>query len=398
MTKLADLAKARLATLEALHLRRTLTSTHREDGIWVSRGSRRLLSFSCNDYLNLTHHPSVKNAAIAAVRKYGTGAGASRLVTGNCPLFEELEQRLAVHKGAEAACLFGSGYLANTGTLPVIAGEGDLIVADELAHSCLWAGARLSRAEVFTFRHNDVDHAREVLATARIKHRHALIITETVFSMDGDVAPIAELASLAHATDSWLMTDGAHGIGGDGGVKVDVKMGTLSKAFGSYGGYICAERPVVDLLKTRARTLIYSTGMPPASAAAALDIIESDPELSSRPLSKAQSFTRACSLPMAQSPIVPILLGNEAAALKAQEMLEREGFLLIAIRPPTVPRGAIGIHGCTSGRRGRTPCRNRPCGNFEDIIPDMASAYILQMLEGRLDIYGCYLHICGYLW
>lgn len=345
MPKLADFAAASLTALEARHLRRTLVPTHREDGIWVRRGTRRLLSFSCNDYLNLTHRTDVKKAAIDAINTYGTGAGASRLVTGNCPLHEELERRLAAFKGAEEACLFGSGYLANTGTLPVIVGEGDLIVADELAHSCLWAGVRLSKAKVLTFRHNDVGHAREVLTKARANHRHALIVTETVFSMDGDVAPIAELATLSLATDSWLMTDDAHGLGGCVLKRVSgvaLKMGTLSKALGSYGGYVCGEQPVIDLLKTRARTLIYSTGLPPASAAAALaalNIIEQDPALCLRPLQKAQSFTTACGLPPAQSAIVPILLGDEMTALGAQKMLEEEGFLVIAIRPPTVPAG-----------------------------------------------------------
>ncbi|HTW36870.1 MAG TPA: aminotransferase class I/II-fold pyridoxal phosphate-dependent enzyme [Rhizomicrobium sp.] len=344
MTKLSDFANARLAELEARHLRRTLADTHRADGIWVNRGGRRLLSFSCNDYLNLTHHPRVKQAAIEAIETYGTGAGASRLVTGNCPLFGELEARLAAHKHAEAACLFGSGYLANAGIIPVVAGEGDLLIVDALAHSCLWAGAKLSRAEVLTFRHNDVDHAQEVLEASRTKHRHALIVTESVFSMDGDVAPVAALADLARDYDCWLMTDDAHGLGaretdGDG---VDLKMGTLSKALASYGGYVCADRAVIDLVKTRARTLVYSTGLPPASAAAALaalDIIEADPDLTMHPLRNAQRFTDACGLPRAQSAVVPVLLGDELLALEAQQMLAREGFLAVAIRPPTVPIG-----------------------------------------------------------
>ena len=343
MTKLSDFANAKLAELEARHLRRTLSDTHRTDGIWVNRGGRRLLSFSCNDYLNLTHHPAVKQAAAAAIETYGTGAGASRLVTGNCPVFGELEARLAAHKHTDAACLFGSGYLANAGIIPVVAGEGDLLVVDELAHSCLWAGSRLSRADVVTFRHNDVDHARELLAASRVKYRHALIVTESVFSMDGDVAPVAALAALAPEYDAWLMTDDAHGLGvvethGDG---VDLKMGTLSKALASYGGYVCADRAVIDLIKARARTLIYSTGLPPASAAAALaalSLIEADPELSKRPLQKARSFTEACGLPRAQSAVVPVLLHGELVALEAQQMLEREGFLAIAIRPPTVPK------------------------------------------------------------
>jgi 8-amino-7-oxononanoate synthase len=342
---LDEFARERLAALDARNLRRTLVETHREDGIWVVRDGRRLLSFSCNDYLNLTHHPAVKRAAIEAIETYGTGAGASRLVTGNCPLFEQLEARLAAHKHADAACLFGSGYLANAGIIPVIAGEGDLLLVDELAHSCLWAGARLSRANVVTFRHNDVDHARELLERERARHSHVLLVAETVYSMDGDVAPLAELADLAKDFDAWLMTDDAHGLGVADDLPragVDLQMGTLSKALASYGGYVCASRPVIDLIKTRARTLIYSTGLAPSTAAAALaalDIVETDPALVRRPLAKARAFTRACDLPLAQSAIVPIILGDETTALEAQQLLERGGLLAIAIRPPTVPAG-----------------------------------------------------------
>ena len=343
MTKLSDFASAKLADLETRNLRRTLVDTLRTDGIWVNRGGRRLLSFSCNDYLNLTHDPRVKQAAIAAIETYGTGAGASRLITGNCPVFGELEARLAAHKHTDAACLFGSGYLANTGIIPVIVGEGDLLVMDELAHSCLWTGAKLSRADILTFRHNDVDHARELLAI-RANYGNALIVTESIFSMDGDAAPIADLAQLARDTACWLMTDDAHGLGvcETDSSGVDLKMGTLSKALASYGGYVCADGAVVDLLKTRARTVVYSTGLPPASAAAALtalDIMEKDPQLAARPLRNAQAFTDACGLPRAQSAVVPVLLHDELVALEAQQMLEREGFLAVAIRPPTVPKG-----------------------------------------------------------
>jgi 8-amino-7-oxononanoate synthase len=351
MSSLDDFASAKLAELEAQHLRRTLAETVRENGLWVTRSGRRMLSFSCNDYLNLTHHPALKRAAAEAVEKYGAGAGASRLVTGNHPLFGELERRLAKLKGTEAACVFGSGYLANAGIVPVIVGEGDLLLVDELSHSCLWAGARLSRARTTMFRHNDVDHAEEILRKHRASHRHALILTDGVFSMDGDLAPLNALSALALAHDCWLMSDDAHGLGvlGGGrgsafaaGASVDLQMGTLSKALGSYGGYVCASTAVIDLLKTRARTLIYSTGLPPASVAAALaalDIVESDPELTARPLAKAQSFTRACNLPLATSQIVPVVLGDPRTALEASQLLEREGFLVTAIRPPTVPEG-----------------------------------------------------------
>jgi len=351
MSSLDTFAKAKLAALEARHLKRTLAETVRGDALWVMRGGRRMLSFSCNDYLNLTHHPKVKDAAIAAIETYGAGAGASRLVTGNHPLFGMLEQRLARLKGTEAACVFGSGYLANAGIVPVIVGEGDLLLVDELSHSCLWAGAQLSRARVEKFRHNDVAHVEEILRTHRADHRHALIVTDGVFSMDGDLAPLKELSALARAHDAWLMSDDAHGLGvlGGGrgtafaaGASVDLQMGTLSKALGSYGGYVCASSAVIDLLKTRARTLIYSTGLPPASVAAALaalEIVESEPELTTRPLAKAQVFTRACNLPLATSQIVAVVLGDPLAALEASQILEREGFLVTPIRPPTVPEG-----------------------------------------------------------
>lgn len=353
MNSLDRFAQDKLTTLEETHLRRSLVDSARADGVWIDRNGKRLLSFSCNDYLNLTHHPKVKAAAAAAIQTHGAGAGASRLVTGNHPLFAQLEARLATLKETEAACIFGSGYLANAGIIPVIVGEGDLLLIDELSHSCLWAGSHLSRAMVQTFRHNDLAHVEELLTQHRGEYRHALIVTDGVFSMDGDLAPLAELGALARAHDAWLMSDDAHGLGvlaqGRGAVfasgskaPVDLQMGTLSKALGSYGGYLCASKAVIDLIKTRARTLIYSTGLPPASVAAALaalDIIESDPALTARPLANAQAFTRALNLPLATSPIVPVVLGDEMRALEAQQILEREGFLVTAIRPPTVPAG-----------------------------------------------------------
>jgi 8-amino-7-oxononanoate synthase len=341
MSSLDSFANAKLAQLEASNRRRVLAQTARTDGVWVTRGGRRLLSFSCNDYLGLTHHPSVKAAAVAAIETHGTGAGASRLVTGNHPLYAELETRLARWKGAEAACVFGSGYLANAGILPTFVGEGDLLLVDALSHSCLWAGARLSGARVLTFRHNDTGHAGELLRAHRGEHPHALIVTDTVFSMDGDRAPLVELAALAKTHDAWLLSDDAHGLG-EAGAKAELQMGTLSKALGSYGGYLCASRAAIDLVKTRARTLIYSTGLPPASVAAAiaaLDVIAADPALAARPLQHARLFTRLLDLPLAQSAIVPIVLGEERAALEASALLEEEGFLVTAIRPPTVPAG-----------------------------------------------------------
>ncbi|MEJ0028132.1 MAG: aminotransferase class I/II-fold pyridoxal phosphate-dependent enzyme [Rhizomicrobium sp.] len=343
MSSLDAFALKKLAQLEAARRRRILSETVREDGVWVTRGGRRLLSFSCNDYLNLAQHPAVKAAAIAAVERHGAGAGASRLVTGNHPLHAALETRLARLKGTEAACVFGSGYLANAGIVPALVGEGDLLLVDELAHSCLWAGARLSQARVLTFRHNDAGHAEELLRAHRAAHTHAMIVTDTVFSMDGDLAPVAQLSALARTHDAWLMTDDAHGLAVvTPQARAELQMGTLSKALGSYGGYLCASRAAVDLVKTRARTLIYSTALPPASVAAAiaaLDVIAADPGLGARPLHKAREFTRLANLPLAESPIVPVVLGDERAALDASAMLEEEGFLVTAIRPPTVPAG-----------------------------------------------------------
>ena len=349
---LTAFAQTKLTGLEARSLKRTLVPTHRLDGLWVERNGRRLLSFSCNDYLNLSHHPAVKAAAIAAVEAHGVGAGASRLVTGDHPIFTELESRLAALKGAEAACVFGSGYLANSGIIPTVVGQGDLILIDDLAHACIWSGAQLSGARIVAFRHNDVADLAAKLAAYRAEAGRALIATDGVFSMDGDLAPLDQISALAQAHDAWLLVDDAHGLGvvGEGrgaaamfpGAKVDLAMGTFSKALGGYGAYVCASQPVIDLLKTRSRTLVYTTGLPPANAAAALaalDVIASDPDLVAAPLAKARRFTRAVSLPDATSAVVPILMGEADRTLAAARDLEAQGFLAVAIRPPTVPEG-----------------------------------------------------------
>jgi 8-amino-7-oxononanoate synthase len=353
ISSLDRFASEKLAELEGRQLRRWLAETDRTDGLWVERNGRRLLSFSCNDYLALSHHPEVKRAAIRAIERYGVGSGASRLITGNHPIFTKLESRLARLKGTEAAAVFGSGYLANAGIIPALIGPEDMILVDALSHSCLWAGAKLSGAEVLTFRHNDVAHAQELLVENRPDYRRAMIATDGVFSMDGDLAPLPELAQLAARHDAWLMSDDAHGIGVVGGGRgssfatgdkadVPLQMGTLSKAIGGYGGYLCASEPVIELIRNRARTFVYSTGLPPASAAAALaalDVIEHEPDYAALPVAKARAFTRRLGLPDAESPIVPVVIGEAATALEAQRILEEEGFLVVAIRPPTVPAG-----------------------------------------------------------
>jgi len=353
MHSLDEFATAKLGELERSSLRRALVDTTRVTGIWLLRNGRRLLSFCCNDYLNLTHHPAVKEAAIEALRSYGVGAGASRFVTGNHPLFGELETRLARLKETEAACIFGSGYLANLGIIPALIGPGDLVLIDELAHACLWAGAGPGPAAVVPFRHADTRHADTLLTELRRRHRRALIATDGVFSMDGDIAPLHGLAALAQRHDAWLMSDDAHGLGVVGGGRgsnfvqapkpdVPLQMGTLSKALGAYGGYLCASAAVVDLIRNRARTVIYSTGLPPAivaAAIAALDVIEREPGYAALPLAKAKAFASSAGLPEPASPIVPVLLGEAETALKASRLLEDHGFLVVAIRPPTVPAG-----------------------------------------------------------
>jgi 8-amino-7-oxononanoate synthase len=228
-----------------------------------------------------------------------------------------------------------------------------LVLLDELSHACIYAGAQLSRGTVVTFRHNDVLHARELLSARGGDHDHAIIVTDGVFSMDGDLAPLSELLALAEEYDAWLMSDDAHGLGVLGGgrgssfvgnshIPIHLQMGTLSKAVGSYGGYLCASASVIDLMRNRARTLIYSTGLPPACVAvaiAALDLIERDPDYAVRPVRKAKAFTKRAGLPDAQSPIVPIVIGDEKTTLAHSRMLEKEGFLAVAIRPPTVKPG-----------------------------------------------------------
>jgi 8-amino-7-oxononanoate synthase len=355
MRSLDGFAGDKLAALERAQLRRMPVVTTRT-GIWAERDGRRLLSFSCNDYLNLSQHPQIIAAAIDALKRYGVGAGASRLVTGNHPLYDELETRLARLKGCEAACVFGSGYLANTGIIPAVAGPEDLIVVDELAHACIHAGAKLSGAQVHLYRHCDTSHAENLLTQHRGGKKRALIATDGVFSMDGDIAPLGALSELARRFDAWLLSDDAHGLGVVGGgrgsafvngaahspIDVPLQAGTLSKAVGAYGGYLCASQTVIDLMRTRARTFIYSTGLPPAivaAAIAALVLIEGDPAYAAEPLRKARLFTRALNLPEAQSAIVPVVVGDAAAALAASDLLRENGFLVVAIRPPTVPAG-----------------------------------------------------------
>lgn len=338
--RLRDYAAGKLAGLEKAGRRRRLIHTEAFAEGRAQRAGKPVISFCDNDYLSLAQDARLAGAAAEAARRHGVGSGGSRLITGNHPLNTELESRLARMKRQEAARVFGSGYLANIGAIPALVGPGDRIVMDELSHACMHAGARLSGAEIRRFRHNDTADAARQMKDAS---GQVLLLTETVFSMDGDVAPLAALGALAEEAGAWLMTDDAHGFGV---VALEnpahIQMGTLSKAAGGYGGYVCGPEIVMELLISRARSFVYTTGLPPtvlAAAIAALDIIEAEPERGARARRNAALFCAQLGLPEPQSVIVPIIIGPEDEAMAISAALEARGLLVTAIRPPTVPAG-----------------------------------------------------------
>jgi 8-amino-7-oxononanoate synthase len=343
----------KLSELDARKLKRELRSIDRLHAASVRADDAELISFSSNDYLGLSQHPEVIEASCAATRRHGVGAGASRLVTGNHSLYRRLESQLAQIKDTEDAVVFGSGYLTNVGVIPSLLGPNDLIVMDELCHACLFAGATLAGSTRMTFRHKDIDGAEHLLRTHRASHEHCLILTDGVFSMDGDRAPVAELLDIANRHDAWLMTDDAHGLGvveeGRGSgfaagapLLIPLQMGTLSKAVGAYGGYLCTSRTVADLIRTRARSFIYTTGLPPGTVAAAsraLEIIEVEKERVRAPIRHAKVFAEMLGLRPPESAIVPVLIGDSEKTMGISRALETAGFLVVGIRPPTVPAG-----------------------------------------------------------
>lgn len=338
---LRDFAEAKLDRLHNLSRFRTLTPTSRRSAGRTRRGGEDLISFSDNDYLGLATDPRIIAAAQAAAEEWGVGAGASRLVTGDHPLNEAIETKLAAMKRTEGARLFGSGYLANIGTIPVLVGPDDRIIMDDASHACMHAGAQLSRARIALFEHNNVEH---LLRHLQVPHAgRTLVLTETVFSMDGDLAPLEDIGAACAQFGAWLMTDDAHGLGiVHQNNPAHIQMGTFSKAAGGYGGYICGPAPLMELLTNRARSLIFTTGLPPTVLAAtleALSIIEAEPERGARALELARLFCELMDLDTTQSTIVPVVLGEERAALQASEYLKRNGFLVTAIRPPTVAEG-----------------------------------------------------------
>ncbi len=351
----------RLQELERLGLTRRLRLVSGPQGPTVLIDGKPVLLLCSNNYLGLADHPSVREAAADAAMRWGVGAGASRLVSGTMTVHRRLEERLADFEGSEACLLFGSGYLANIGVIGALAGRGDAIFSDELNHASIIDGCRLSRAEVVVYRHRDVEH----LDWSMRRHggdgsTRRLIVTDSVFSMDGDVAPLEAIAELADVHGARIVVDEAHatgnlGPGGRGAVaeaglqsEIDVVVGTLGKALGAYGAYVCASAEMIRYLVNAARPLIFSTAPSPpaiAGALAALTLLRERPQRVQRLRSNARVLRRSLAaegFPVLDSgmQIVPLIVGEEQTALRmCQEALER-GVFAQAIRPPTVPAGS----------------------------------------------------------
>ncbi|MDB4383964.1 8-amino-7-oxononanoate synthase [Akkermansiaceae bacterium] len=313
---------------------------------------RKLINFSSNDYLGLAQHPALIEAATKALRDYGTGSTASRLICGSLDLFHQLEEKIAKLKKAEAALTFANGYSTAMGSIPAIVGKGDTIILDKLAHACLIDAAKLSGATLRIFPHNDLNKLKKLLISSKGR---TLIISESVFSMDGDLCPLKEIVSLKKDYGALLFLDEAHGVGifGDTGQglaeeldlqgQIDFQMGTLGKALGSAGGYLATSQAWHDLLINKARSLIYSTAPPPSQAAASLAALTilGSPEgqkLRERLQENISAFESRIPNLKSHPPIIPRVLGENSAALAASASLLKEGFLVPAIRYPTVPR------------------------------------------------------------
>jgi len=341
------------ALREASLLRRT-RPLESPQGTSVIRGGRALLNFSSNDYLGLATSDVLKEAARDAISKFGTGSGASRLLCGSLPPHQELEEEIAALKGTDAALTFSTGYAAAVGTLGALLGKNDIVIIDKLCHACLVDGARLSGATLRVFPHNHTKKLRHLLAWAREKAGRGgrvLVATESVFSMDGDRAPLQKIVTLTKEHDALLLVDEAHAFGiiGEKGAglasgldlsqNIDLHMGTFSKAAGVAGGYLCASRPLIDLITNRARSLIYSTAPPPATAATASAAVRLIASTKGDQLRNALWTNIRKLSPAAESAIVPHIIGDEEAALQASAQLENNGLLIPAVRYPTVARG-----------------------------------------------------------
>ena len=341
----------KLENIAKLNQKRELIDSYRTTDSIIIRKKKKLISFCCNDYLGLTQNKDVIKASISATKKYGVGAGASRLVSGNNELYKKLENSIAKYKGEEAACVFGSGFLTNLGIIPVITSSKDLIIYDELSHASTNLGIKLSSAKIIKYRHNDIKEIDLILKNNRNNYKNCFLLTEGVFSMDGDRSLLKEIFLLSQKYNFSIILDDAHGFGvlgnGKGSLyeikptpKIFIQMGTLSKSIGSYGGFITGSKKLIELIHNKARSLIYTTGLPPATIAASLksiEIISKNKNLTNIPVNKAKLFCKILNLPVPESCIVTINLKKEQIAIKASNYLEKNGFYVGAIRPPTVP-------------------------------------------------------------
>ncbi len=347
-----------LENLKKRGLYRRLRKIESEQGPRVIIEGKEVILLSSNNYLGLANHQKLKEAALLATEKYGVGSGASRLISGNNPLYEELEERLARLKGTEAALVFSTGYMANLGVITAITGKGDTIFTDELNHASIIDACRLSRAEVKTYKHKDIAHLEQLLNEGN-KKGIRLIVTDGVFSMDGDIAPLPQIAQSAKRYSAMIMVDDAHGTGvlgkkGGGTVEhfglegmVDIQMGTLGKALGSFGAYIAGSRDLIEYLINRSRPFIYTTALPPsilATAITAIDILEKEPSLRKNLWTNRNRFcnglkTTGYNTLESETPIIPILIGDTERTVEMAEGLFKKGIFCPAIRPPTVPRG-----------------------------------------------------------
>lgn len=340
------------------HRYRARTVVESPQGIYLQVKGKEYLNFCSNDYLGLANHPKVKAAFIAATEKYGVGSGASHLVNGHSLEHHALEEELADFTGRQRALLFSTGYMANLGVINALTAKGDCVVEDKLNHASLLDAALLSRAEFVRFKHKDVDQANSLLQKNLSRTR--LLAVDGVFSMDGDMAPLPELSKICIANNTWLMVDDAHALGclgkNGGGTteyfslseqEVPILVGTLGKAFGTFGAFVAGSDELIESLIQFARTYIYTTALPPAVAAAtraSLALIKEESWRREKLAAHVQKFREGCKalnlqLMESMSPIQPIILGSDESALKASKSLQTEGIWVSAIRPPTVPAG-----------------------------------------------------------
>ena len=350
-----------LAGIESADLRRTVREVASAQGARVRLEGREVLNFSSNDYLGLANHPALKESAVQAIENFGTGAGAARLISGSQSPHHELESVLANFKGTESALAFSSGYAAAIGTIPALVGTGDVVVLDKLVHASLVDAAKLSGAKLRVSKHNDLADLARILEWAAEQGGRILVVAESVYSMDGDLAPLLNLVELKEQHGAWLMLDEAHATGlyGEGrrgvaeefgvAARVEVQMGTLGKALGAAGGYICGSNELVDLLRHSARSFVFSTAPMPAQATAAragIKVVESaeGEERRTRLWGLVDELKNGLiglgwQLPVVQSAILPLMVGAEAEAIALSEQLLEAGVFVPPIRYPTVARG-----------------------------------------------------------